>query len=33
VSLDLQDDGKKLAVGDEYGKIYVMYNFMDNDKA
>jgi hypothetical protein len=28
VSLDISQDGKKLAVGDECGKIYILYNFM-----
>ena len=31
VSLDLSHDGKKLAVGDECGKIYILYNFMQTD--
>ena len=30
VSLDISNDGKKLAVGDETGKIYILYNFMAN---
>ena len=33
VSLDISQDGKKLAVGDEVGKIYVLYNYMDNEKS
>jgi len=28
VSIALSSDSKKLAVGDEFGKIYVLYNFM-----
>ena len=31
LSLDLSSDGKKLAVGDECGKIYVLYNFMASE--
>lgn len=27
--LDLSPDAKALAVGDEVGKIYVLYNFME----
>jgi hypothetical protein len=33
VSLDISEDGKKLAVGDEFGKIYVLYNFMQGSSA
>ena len=30
MSLSISHDGKKLAVGDESGKIYILYNFMAN---
>ena len=29
-TIDLSPDGKVLAVADEFGKIFVLYNFMDN---
>lgn len=32
VSLDISLDGKKLAVGDETGKMYILYNFMANQE-
>lgn len=30
-SLALSDDGKSLAAGDEYGKVFVLHNFMKSD--
>ena len=33
VSLDLSHDAKKLAVGDDFGKIYILYNFMHGSQA
>lgn len=33
VSIDMSSDAKKIAAGDEFGKIYIIYNFLASESS